>query len=139
MAQVVAHLIGNEEVTGSTPVISLQEDDPSDHPFFVSKSAFPVVWTAKRPGKPGRQSPYIRWGLQRCASRSKNAEAFLNLCQINDYIRGSPQMQIIFTRHKLLSRIHRPRDVLLHAVRLGSVNRQGLLFLDYISIIHKIL
>ena len=34
MAQVVAHLIGNEEVTGSTPVISLQEDDPSDHPFL---------------------------------------------------------------------------------------------------------
>ena len=63
MAQVVAHLIGNEEVTGSTPVISLQEDDPSDHPFFVSKSAFPVAWTAKRPGKPGRQSPYIRWGI----------------------------------------------------------------------------
>ncbi len=63
MAQVVAHLIGNEEVTGSTPVISLQEDDPSDHPFFVSKSTLPVVWTAKRPGPPGRQSPYIRWGI----------------------------------------------------------------------------
>ena len=63
MAQVVAHLIGNEEVTGSTPVISLQEDDPSDHPFFVSKLTLPVVWTAKRPGTPGRQSPYIRWGI----------------------------------------------------------------------------
>ena len=37
MAQVVAHLIGNEEVTGSTPVISLQKDDLNDHPFLFSE------------------------------------------------------------------------------------------------------